>query len=176
MEVNNFFVEYQYITTGLVNGLIGAIALWAIWTPAITFFIVPILSSTFRTSICQNLFYNIPTGLIPNASVNSAEVMMKDDNQQIKELNVTPTMLIWMTAGLVILIAGWCLYQVVSKSDLQVSNIVILNSMLVFFIVLIEGLFFFFLGIEANIINVQDVVDGVSADVANDLSKYTTVN
>lgn len=171
--MNTFLLERPYISYGIANGLMGSIGLWAFWTPFITFLALPIASAMLRTQMCSNIINYLPSQLFPSYVGNRGDTMLKDDDEKISELNTGPIVLLWMTAGLVIVVCLWSLNSLVSSAMLDPDYLLVLGLILTSIVIVIELVFFVFVGTKANIVNIRNVLYDTFGYLNKDVSQYT---
>lgn len=142
MDNTNFWATNQPVAYAVVNGLIGSSVLWGFWTPFITFLAHPLASSIVKQEICRSVNSMTTPTVLPTYSKDIGYKLMSKDNEAVTELNLMPTVSMWLLAGLAIVINMWMTTSIIKQGNLDINHIVTLN-VIVFSVIVITELIFF---------------------------------
>ena len=170
MEQANFWQGKGWLSRGLVNGFFGAAFLWIFWVPFITFLAVPVASSMMKQYMCQTIM-QMPSPskpIIPGSS-SAANYLLNSDADAIKKLNLSPTLSLWFLGGFCVILNLVIATSIINSSNMSFWSVFLLNLSMFIFIVLMELMFFMFIGMHFIPFNIVNLVDGIVDDTVSDI-------
>lgn len=172
MEQTSYWTGKEYIASAIVNGLIGSASLWIFWTPFITFLALPISSAMTKQIICGTV-NSIPNiNILPSYVNTNANILISQDENRIMNSNIGYLATFWLLAAFSVTLSFWLATSIARSANLDWNHIVLFNSILFVCLVLIELIFFVYIGLQFIPFNLKDIYGQIVTNIVSTLDPY----